>query len=137
MKKIHFVLGPSGCGKTVFIKQHPVLSALPRYDILSYQTLLNSSWTARSILESYVVHRRAWLNFIESHPTADVVVEHTLLRAVRRAYYLDKVKDLGYHVVCWCPTRPEGALDPAWDVFERPTHEEGFNEIKEISPWTE
>lgn len=122
------MIGPATSGKSTFIENTPALAKLKLIDIWDYQ-----GWwcvTLKDVLKSYVKHRRAALKYIEGNPDTDLVVEHTLLRAVRRKYYVPKFNKT-HNVVCWY-TSPDIVTGYGSAIYEPPTLDEGFTKIHEI-----
>ena len=123
---IHFVIGPAGSGKTTYrVREFPQLWAV---DIHRHQWWLGNDSPSRDVRLSYSTHRRA----VMRHALIgwDFVIEHTMLRAQRRAYYINKLR--ANRLVCHYTTWPGCCPDDVMDVYELPTIAEGFDELVEI-----
>ena len=106
-----------------------------------------------SCFKSYEAVKDEVIEQLTIHDT--VVFEHTLLKAVRRAYYIDAFKavypDVELEVILCHPdletykrnarnrhgvplhdTMLENIYDDALSVLEKPTKEEGFSTVTEI-----
>ena len=129
--KIHFVIGPTNSGKTTFRKaKFPELECA---DILDFQqeTLpfgITKEKYQRLILRTYAKHRKLVLEIAKEGK--DFVIEHTLLKAQRRVYYINKLKQ--HDLICWHTTNMGIYGDIAKGVYEIPTLSEGFSEIHAI-----
>ena len=126
MKKemtIHFIIGPPGSGKTTFRKKR--FPTLPHADVWDYQADCDS---LRGVWKSYVYHRRECIRM--AGLGCDFVIEHTLMKAKRRVYYINKLAQ--HDLVCWYTTW-DGYYVNAMASFELPQVEEGFAEVWPIS----
>lgn len=120
---IYFVIGCQQAGKSTFRKKE--LSHLPCFDIWDYQ---EDTVTTRDVWRSYARHRRDCIN--EAKKGEDFVIEHTMFKAKRRAYYINRLKE--HHLICY-HILGEGCYgSPALDSFEPPTIQEGFVKIIEV-----
>ena len=142
--RIIFVIGPACAGKSTYIKNNfPDFKVIDLYDFQKDYAFLGYN----ECVESYEKCKDALIEAIKNNE--DVVMEHTLLKAIRRKVYIDAVKELGdYEIECICikPT-PEvlhqrkelrnikskiewGKEELA--ILEIPTIEEGFSNVKLI-----
>lgn len=146
--KVIFVMGIANAGKSTYIKEH--LSEFPKVDLFDYQENIK---TFDDIWKSYEDVKDEVIKQLQTHDT--VVFEHTLLKAVRRAYYIEAFKavypDVELEVILCHPdletfkrnarnrhgvplhdTMLENIYDDALSVLEKPTKEEGFSTVTEI-----
>lgn len=146
--KVIFVIGMANAGKSTYIKKH--LSENPKVDLYDYQENIK---TFDDILKSYEAVKDEVIEQLMIHDT--VVFEHTLLKAVRRAYYIDAFKsvypDVELEVILCHPdldtfkrnarkrhgvplhdTMLENLYEDALSVLEKPTEAEGFTKVTEI-----
>ena len=142
--KIIFVMGPSCGGKSTFIQNNfPDCKKLDLYD---YE--LKNGFSVPAIIQSYEDIKEDLIAAIKNNE--DIVMEHTLLKAIRREVYIDAVQELtdapiiGYFLL---PSDEElnenakkrnvkfyeGELDNIRDILDIPTVEEGFAEIHIIT----
>lgn len=143
-KQVIFVMGMSGVGKSFYIKeQFPHAHVL---DLLDFQKalwadgeLLSTERHLELVWQSYHDLRSAISKALAEHPI--VIVEHTLLRAERRAFYLDVLKDgeakiIGHFLTTTQekylernPGRGSYWYTGACEVQEIPTKAEDFDEL--------
>ena len=139
--KIIFVIGPACAGKSTYIKNN--FSDFEKIDLYDFQKDY-PFLGYEEVVESYDKCKDALIEAIKSNK--NVVMEHTLLRAIRREVYIDAVKELGdYKIECvlikpsaevladrqkqrGIPYSIERAKDEL-DVLEDPTEDEGFSKI--------
>jgi predicted kinase len=121
---IHFIVGPAGSGKSTYRRN--TFPDLPYCDIWDYQA--DCEPTQHNIIRSYVRHRRDCI--IMAERGAEMVIEHTMLRAQRRAYYINKLRQ--HRLVAHYTTNPGGCPEYVMDVYEIPYLDEGFNELVAI-----
>ena len=142
--KIIFVMGPSCGGKSTFIQNN-----FPNYKKLDlYDYEVKNGFSIPAILQSYDEIKEDLLKAIKNNE--DIVMEHTLLKAIRREVYIDAIKEItdapiiGYFIL---PSDEEikinaekrkvslydGELDNIRKILDIPTEEEGFAEIHIIT----
>ena len=86
MKEVVFVIGIVGSGKSTYIKKH--YPDYKKIDLYDYQTHF---MCVAEVLKSYEDCKQ---DLIESIKTCDkVVMEHTLLKKMRRIPYIDAVRE--------------------------------------------
>lgn len=125
-RTIHLVVGPPASGKSTYIAK--AFKGHVCVDIWLYQ---ENCRTMRDTWESYVRHRRDCINIAKVYQR-DFVVEHTMLRACRRAYYIAKLRPYG-RLVCHYTQNAGLHGDAVLAVFEQPTTDEGFDEVVPIA----
>lgn len=137
---IVFVMGPSCGGKSTFIKKNfPNFKKIDLYDFE-----IENGFSVEAIMQAYEECKNALIDAIKNGE--NVVMEHTLLKAIRREVYIKAVKEvtdepiIGYFL---CPSDKElnsnakrrmisfwkGELANIREVMELPTTEEGFSEV--------
>ncbi len=96
-RQVHLVIGFNNCGKSWYVEHElrPRLGLVAEQclDILAVQQELwpdGVNPSTRQILRSYWVLRRRMLDRLRQYDT--VVVEHTLLKRVRRAWFTGKLR---------------------------------------------
>jgi len=124
---IYFVIGPTQSGKTTFRKHK--FPELPFVDLWDHQSDLVGEFTVKMILNSYAKCRRAAIALARTGQ--DFVLEHTLLRAIRRVYYIKKLAAYG-RLICYYTTNGGVYGDDALQVYELPLTSEGFAEVHPI-----
>lgn len=137
---IVFVMGPSCGGKSTFIKKNfPNFKKIDLYDFE-----MENGFSMEGIVQAYEECKNALIEAVKNKE--NVVMEHTLLKAIRREVYIKAVKEvtdeqiIGYFI---CPSDTElksnanrrmisfwkDELKNIRDIMELPTTEEGFAEI--------
>lgn len=87
MKNIIFVIGPACSGKSTYInKYYPNYKKIDLYD---YQS---NSRTIPDILKSYEECKKALIEALKEND--NVILEHTLLRTIRREPYIQAVREI-------------------------------------------
>ena len=137
---IVFVMGPSCAGKSTFIKKNfPTFKKIDLYDFE-----LENGFSVEGIMQAYEECKNALVKAIKNGE--DVVMEHTLLKAIRRDIYIKAVKEITNEpIIAYfiCPSDNElksnakrrmisfwkDELKNIRDIMELPTTEEGFGEI--------
>lgn len=138
--KIIFVMGPSCAGKSTFIKQNfPDMKVL---DLFEYEERIGFSIPA--IKEAYKQIEKDLVDCVKNNE--DVIMEHTLLKAIRREVYIKAIKEvsdspiIGYFLL---PSDDElranakkrrvkmsdSELKNVREILDIPSVEEGFSEI--------
>lgn len=141
MKKVIFVMGMSGTGKSTFIKKRFQDEIV--LDLLDFQKELwddHENPTTELVLQSYENIKLEILKQIENHDT--IVVEHTLLKTIRREPYIEALKDKGIYIVghylditekCYIERNGKYLASYLYRnckmIQELPTIQEGFNEV--------
>lgn len=135
---IKIVMGIPCSGKSYFIEKN--FPNIKKIDLYDYQKELSYD----KIWDSYVAVKDEIIKCIKNKE--DFIVEHTLLRAERRKYYIDEIRKVTdedialYFVSCddktykeHCNKRgiPYICLDenPNMEILEKPMLSEGFKEI--------
>lgn len=137
---IIFVMGPSCAGKSTFIKKN-----FPDYKKIDlYDFEIENGFSVEAIMQAYEECKNALVESIKNKE--NVVMEHTLLKAIRRKVYIEAVKEItdepivGYFI---CPSDDElkanakrrmisfwkDELNNIREIMELPTTKEGFNEV--------
>lgn len=136
---IRIVMGIPYSGKSHFIKNHFPNSR--KIDLYDYQA---NCFTTEQIWDSYVKTKDEIINAINNNE--DFVVEHTLLKAIRRQYYIEEIRKVTnepieiYCLICDKETYLEhselrGSKSSEYmykiqtETFEIPTKEEGFENV--------
>ena len=136
---ITIVMGPPCAGKSTFIKKNfPDAKVI---DLFDYQ---KDCFTKEDVWHSYEVCAEELQKAIKENE--DVVLEHTLLRAIRRKYYIDKIREVtdeDINIVCIIPSqkvlkercekRKTSYNGSCLDILEKPKKKEGFSEITIIT----
>ena len=138
--KIIFVMGPSCAGKSTFIKKNfPDMKVL---DLFEYEERIGFSIPA--IKEAYKQIEKDLVNCVKNNE--DIIMEHTLLKAIRREVYIKAIKEvsdspiIGYFLL---PSDDEikanakkrrvkmsdSELKNVREILDIPSIEEGFSEI--------
>ena len=138
--KIIFVMGPSCAGKSTFIKKNfPDMKVL---DLFEYEERIGFSIPA--IKEAYKQIEEDLVDCVKNNE--DVIMEHTLLKAIRREVYIKAIKEvsdspiIGYFLL---PSDDEikanakkrrvkmsdSELKNVREILDIPSVEEGFSEI--------
>lgn len=137
--KIIFVMGFAGSGKSTYIKEQ--FKDMKVLDLYDYQ---ENCWTYDTVWDSYMRIKDDLIEAIKNNE--DVVMEHTLLKAIRRKIYIDAVRevtDCPISIVFVNPTREvlkerrkkrglnfgDKNIDMEMEVLEAPSLEEGFDKI--------
>jgi len=136
---VKIVIGLACAGKSTFIKNNFPNSTV--VDIFDFQEHARST---EDIWQSYIAAKDVLIKAIKAGD--EVVLEHTLLRAIRREMYIDAIKSvtdepIDIYVVNpspdiiqersekrGCPYH-KGEVEEALKVLEIPTKEEGFNNV--------
>ncbi len=144
MGSIKFVIGPAGSGKSTFIQ-----CAFPQYsvvDLFDFQKQIDTPcYSVDAIENSYLQTRDALASAVQSGK--NVVLEHTLLRAIRRPMYVEAVRsftDEPIDIYVMQPTREDFARfrkqrqlppgDEEMAFLERPDKTEGFRAVYLVRP---
>ena len=86
--KIIFVMGPSCAGKSTFIKKNfPDMKVL---DLFEYEERIGFSIPA--IKEAYKQIEKDLVDCVKNNE--DIIMEHTLLKAIRREVYIKAIKEV-------------------------------------------
>lgn len=146
--KVLFVMGIANAGKSTYIKNH--LSDFPKVDLYKYQENIK---TIDDIWKSYEDVKDEVIKQLKTNDT--VVCEHTLLKAERRAYYIEAFKeaypDIELEIILCHPNLEaykrnarrrhavelndeylENRYEENVSVLEKPTKAEGFTKVKEV-----
>lgn len=138
--KIIFVMGPSCAGKSTFIKKNfPDMKVL---DLFEYEERIGFSIPA--IKEAYKQIEKDLVDCVKNNE--DIIMEHTLLKAIRREVYIKAIKEvsdspiIGYFLL---PSDDEikanakkrrvkmsdSELKNVREILDIPSVKEGFSEI--------
>ena len=137
--RIIFVMGPTGGGKSYYIENN--LKDFVKVDLYDFQ---KNNMTYDEVWESYMKCKDKLIEEIKKGN--DVVLEHTLLKGIRREIYINAVKeisDVSIEAVWIFPDiekYKENSLkrfhafsqrmyDEFKEVSETPTVEEGFSSV--------
>ena len=139
---IKFVMGVACGGKSHFIRNNfPDAVCLDVYD---YQVKRQKEgwWPYDATVQSYEDIKEDLIkNILEGN---DVVMEHTLLRAIRREPYIKAIReatDRDIDIYCLYPSEERFALNVKernvrlsevqgmWDILEVPTKDEGYSHV--------
>lgn len=138
------VMGPSCAGKSTYIKEHfPNAKIIDLYDFqdVPFQTY-------ETIMHSYEECAEALQKALKEG--GDVVLEHTLLKAKRRAWYIEKIREVSdedIDIVCLTADIDTLVINSIkrgidfsvqycqnmLDTLELPKLEEGYRSVKIIS----
>lgn len=139
--QITFVMGMACSGKSSYIKKHfPNATIIDLYDFQKNKPFLGYE----EVVKSYEECKEAVLEAIKRGE--DVVMEHTLLKAIRRKPYIDAIREITdapidivlinpeiYTLAARCRRRgiynDENYLRKNLEILEIPTKEEGFDNI--------
>ena len=136
---ITIVMGPPCAGKSTFIKKNfPDAKVI---DLFDYQ---KDCFTEADVWHSYEVCAAKLQKAIKENK--EVVLEHTLLKAIRRKYYVDKIREVtdeNINIVCLIPSakvlkerckkRKTSYNSMNLEILEKPKKKEGFSEITIIT----
>ena len=137
--RVVFVIGPAGSGKSTFIKNNFPDAIV--VDLWNYQ---RHCYSIQGIIDSYLKTEEALKEAIKENINTDntVVLEHTLLRQIRRPQYIDAVKsltDTPIEVFAMNPSQEEykkrcnSSKKPFYSdyfkIYELPESEEGFGSV--------
>ena len=139
-----FVMGPSCAGKSTFIaNRYPNLRKIDLYDYQSY-LFERKFYTIDDILKSYEDCKRDVVEAVKNNE--DIVLEHTMLKAIRRKEYIDairEVSDTKIGIVVIYPSdekilehaekrgikMSQKELDDYRELYEEPKVTEGYSKI--------
>lgn len=134
-----FVIGPSGAGKSVYIEKF-----LPDYKKIDLWDFQKDNQIYDGVWRSYERCCDALVEAVRSGE--NVVLEHTLLKAIRRPMYIDAVRKFyngPIDIVCIVPDKYKLAerrskkfkeeIKPCdfyeLEIFETPQKDDGFRNI--------
>ena len=137
--KVVFVIGPPCSGKSTFIKSN--FPDRKHINIFDYQ---GKMVTVQTLMEAYDKCKEDIVKSIKAGEK--VVIEHTLLKAVRRKPYIDAIKEVSKQeidVYFLIPTKEkhlenfkkrgisllENEIDDYCQFIELPTVDEGFANV--------
>lgn len=141
MSRITIVMGIAAAGKSYFIKNN--FSNDKIIDLWDFQKDL-FYYSYENILKSYEQAKDAFIEAIKNNE--DVVLEHTLLKAKRRKYYIDEIRrvtDAPINIYVMLPNidklkeyrkkrdlnTSEADILEELHVLEIPKKEEGFENV--------
>ena len=143
---IKIVMGPACAGKSHFIREtFPNSTVIDLWDFQKEQKHV----TYESVMQSYIDTQEALINAIKEKK--DVVLEHTLLRAIRREVYIKAIREVTdepiniyvlvpsaenfkkFNELRNCPCDDQ-YIKAMFETLEIPTFEEGFDNIYIITP---
>jgi len=139
MKRAIFVIGFSCCGKSYLVndklKNMYNVSDASVCDILAVQKTLWEDWedpSPEQILESYKVLENKMIEVLKTSDT--VIVEHTLLKAMRRAQYLDRLlEEYGDEVEIICHYFPLRDFESWLKNYNQRTKMEEITESNDVA----
>lgn len=133
------VMGPTCAGKSTYIKEHfPDTDVV---DLMSFQKHIRII-TPETVWESYVACANKLKELLAQNK--DVILEHTLLKAARREWYIKQIREVysgDIDIICLLPSKKLlyqrsklKDVDPIWsipslDIIEIPTAKEGYKNI--------
>ena len=138
--KIIFVMGPSCAGKSTFIKKNfPDMKVL---DLFEYEERIGFSIPA--IKEAYKQIEKDLVDCVKNNE--DIIMEHTLLKAIRREVYIKAIKEVSDSPIIGYVLLPsddeikanakkrrvkmsDSELKNVREILDIPSIEEGFSEI--------
>lgn len=141
---VYFIIGPAASGKTYF--RQKFFCHMPYIDLYDFQD--ERCVTLEQVIHSYESAKDALVHKVQSG-CEDLVFEHTLLKSKRRIPYIQairQVSDMPIYCFIMMPDMEtydtfcqQRDLNPkfekeAFDIFEMPTMEEGFDGIYMIQP---
>lgn len=143
---VNIVMGPPCSGKSTFIKNtFPDFKVVDLFDFQKDKKFIS----VESVMESYIETKNALIEALKENK--NVVLEHTLLRAIRREMYVNAIKEvtdepINIYVLIpekatfiefskqrKCPTDDRYFMD-LFGTLEIPTQEEGFANVYVIMP---
>ena len=143
---VNIVMGPPCSGKSTFIKNtFPDATVIDLFDFQKNKPFA----TVESVMESYIEAKDALVAVLKENKK--VVLEHTLLRAIRREIYVNAIKEvtdepINIYVLIpekatfvefskrrKCPTDDRYIAD-LFGTLEIPTQNEGFDNVYVIMP---
>jgi len=142
MQKITIVMGISCSGKSTYINKY--YSDREKFDIFEYQTK-QALHTLEDVFKYHEDCQNDFINAIKEGK--DVILEHTLLKKIRRTVYLNAIReitDVPVELVFMNPTKEthierlklrgfddgEEFLEDYYEGIEFPTEDEGFKLIE-------
>ena len=143
---IKIVMGPSCAGKSHFIKEtFPNSKVIDLWDFQKDYHFVSYD----IIMKSYIDTKNALIEAIKNKE--DVVLEHTLLKAIRREMYVKAIKEITdepINIYVILPDKEnfklfnekrgfpcnDSELEQMLNILEIPTLEEGFENIYIITP---
>ena len=138
---IIIVAGPTCAGKSTFIKEN--FADKEVVDLFDFQENI-AFFNVTSIMRSYEECRDALIEKIKEGK--DVVLEHTLLKAIRRKFYIDAIREVTnepIEIYFLMPEREvyrqqlkerkqptdDDFIDGSYSILEIPTKDEGYNQV--------
>ena len=140
---ITIVMGPTCSGKSHLIKER--FADAKVIDLYDFQG--KGFVTVETIWQSYVDCAEALKEAIKTN--ADVVLEHTLLKRIRREWYIEQIREVTtdeIKIICIVPTADElvehaklrklymskAEAEGMLEILEIPTEDEGYSNIEII-----
>lgn len=141
---IIIVAGPTCAGKSTFIKEN--FADREIVDLFDFQENI-VFFSTDSIMRSYEECRDALIQKIKEGK--QVVLEHTLLKAIRRKFYIDAIREITnepIEIYFLIPEREiyreqlrkrkqptdDDFIDSSYSILEIPTKEEGYDKVTVI-----
>ena len=141
---VNFVIGPACSGKTSFIKA--TFPDATIVDLWDYQKKYRA-FNIETITETYLQTKEALEHALKENPEKQIVLEHTMLKAIRRMPYIETVKNMAdVSINCYvmmpdydtykffCKERKIIPSSTEFCLLEIPSQEEGFDNIFIIKP---
>lgn len=142
MNKLTIVMGPSNAGKSTYIRENLKGKV---FDLFDYQKVLR---TIDDVWRSYVECSNDLCSTLKENPNESYILEHTLLKRIRREWYLEEIRKVyagPIEIICIKPSFEtlkrnsekrfgesisEVELKNSLDVLEIPTEDEGYSSVK-------
>lgn len=143
--KITFVMGIPGSGKSHYIREHYPDRVV--YDLYTYQEK-KKYLSVQEVMESYEELKEDIVEALKRGE--DIVIEHTLLRAIRRAPYIEAIREVTDDPIDIVVLNPpidvikerqkerkiyisKDNIKSNLEVLEIPTTDEGFEKVTVIT----
>ena len=138
------VMGPSCAGKSTYINNN-FDESIKTFDIFDYQQ--RPLFSVDDVFETYKECSKHLCQALKEDPSQHYVLEHTLLKRIRREWYLEnirKVYDGPIEIIClkpsvdtlnrnymkrFCTSDTDSKLNGSLDVLELPTMDEGYDKV--------
>lgn len=141
---IVFVMGPACAGKSTFIKHN--FPDFKKIDLYDYEQ--KNGFSFEGVYQAYEECRIDLIDAVNKKE--NVVLEHTLLKAIRRKVYIDSIREITDEDIVAYFIYPsdkqlesnakkrnisffKGELENIREIAEMPTIDEGFSEVNIIT----
>lgn len=146
---IYFICGQACAGKSHYIKTHFKKENTILIDLYDFQKKYNFL-SFKEISQSYEDCKNQLINAIQDKERngKDIVLEHTLLKAIRRKFYIDEIRKITDEQIIIYFLKPNNEIllkrnqlrgfkkgealfniENSNSVMETPTLSEGFSEV--------